>query len=170
MALQGEYLGMRLAVDDIDTENLGYFERCGEHNFSLQECTECHLLRYPPTTACPWCTNPESTWTAVEGVGTVCSYGEVHHAIQPAMREHLPYMLLLVELDTQRGQPTGHEALRVLGNLVDEDGNLAPPEDVRRCGIGSRVRIVYNDVGEGFAIPQWTLTSEGGEVWRYAQE
>ena len=53
MALQGEYLGMRLAVDDIDTENLGYFERCGAHNFSLQECTECHLLRYPPTTTCP---------------------------------------------------------------------------------------------------------------------
>src|SRR4051794_268462 len=106
MALTGEYLGMNLRVDDIDTENLEYFKHCGEHNFSLQQCTECHLLRYPPTTGCPWCANPESTWVPVEGKGTIHSYGEVHHAIQPAFRDHLPYMLLLVQLDTQAGQPT----------------------------------------------------------------
>ena len=35
-------------------------------------------------------------------------------------------MVLLVDLDTQKGKPTEHEALRVVGNLVTPDGELAP--------------------------------------------
>ena len=60
---------------------------------------------------------PESTWRQVEGKGAVHSYTEVHHAIQPAFRDHTPYMVLLVDLDTQKGEPTPDEALRVIGNL-----------------------------------------------------
>ena len=46
------------------------------------------------------------------------------------------------------------------------------PELVRRCGIGSRVRIVVVDVGDGFAIPQWTLDEQqpADPPWRYPQE
>lgn len=167
--LEGEYLGMRLSVADIDIEDLEYFRYCGAHDFRLQQCTADGLVRYPPTTACPWCANPESRWVPVEGRGTVHSYGEVHHAIQPAFRDHLPYQVLLVELDTQQGQPTEHEALRILGNLVTPEGDLAPPGLVARCGIGSRVRIVYRDVGEGMALPQWTLdeAAEQPEPWQY---
>jgi hypothetical protein len=96
----------------------------------------------------------------------------VHQAIQPAFRAFTPYQVLLVDLDIQKGQPTPDEAIRVIGNLVTPDGQMAPPELVQRCGIGSRVRIVYVDVGEGFAVPQWTLDegAEQGPVWRYPQE
>ena len=172
-ALTGEYLGMRLAVSDIDVENVEYFRHCGAHNFSLQKCTDCGLVRYPPTTACPWCTQPAAEWVPVEGRGVVYSYSEVHHAIQPQFREHLPYHLLLVELDTQRGVPTEHEALRITGNLVEPDGTLAAPATVRSVGIGTRVRIVYSDVGEGFALPQWCIDESAvqpASPWRYAQE
>ena len=62
---------------------------------------------------------------AVEAKGTVHSYVEVHHAIQPAFKRHLPYMILLVDLDTQNGKPSEHEALRVVGNLCDTKGELA---------------------------------------------
>ena len=48
--------------------------------------TTAALLRYPPTTACPWCTSPKSNWVPVEAKGTVHSYVEVHHAIQPAFK------------------------------------------------------------------------------------
>ena len=76
---------------------------------------------------------------------------EVHHAIQPAFKAHTPYLVLLVDLDTQKGKPTEHEALRVVGNLATPDGKLAPPEmrqkgrhrharahGVCRCGAGPR--------------------------------
>ncbi len=70
---------------------------------------------------------PKSKWMPVEGKGAVHSYTEVHHAIQPAFKAHTPYLVLLVDLDTQKGKPTADEALRVIGNLTTPDGKLAPP-------------------------------------------
>ena len=113
MALQATYLGMPLDVNDLDVENLVYFKHCAAHNFHLQKCAACGLLRYPPTTACPWCAGPKSEWVPVDARGAAHSYTEVHHAIQPAFKAHTPYLILLVDLDTQNGNPSGHEALRV---------------------------------------------------------
>ena len=169
MALQGNYLGMDLTVDDLDIENLAYFGYCAEHRFHLQECTGCKLVRYPPTTACPWCMKAESRWVPVEGVGTVHSYGEVHHAIQPAFKAHVPYMILLVDLDIQKGKPSEHEALRVAGNLVTPDGKLASAEMVSKVGIGSRMRMAFSDVSSGLSLPQWTMDGISGDVWRYKE-
>lgn len=173
MGVQGEYLGMNLSIDDLDRENREYFRYCAGHDFRLQACTACSLLRYPPTTACPWCSCPDVAWTPVEGRGTVYSYTEVQHAIQPAFRRHTPYLVLLVELDRQRGVPGADEALRVIGNLVLPDGELAPPEVVRTVGVGTRVRIVYKDVAPGLALPQWTIDESAAQpatVWRYPIE
>ena len=171
MAINAQYLGMALDVNDLDTENLTYFRHCAAHQFHLQQCTACNLLRYPPTTGCPWCASPEARWVPVEGRGSVHSYTEVHHAIQPAFRGRTPYMVLLVDLDTQKGKPTPDEAIRVVGNLTTADGVLAPPEMVRKVGIGTRVRMVFADVGDGLSLPQWTIDeSAPGSGWRYPQE
>jgi uncharacterized OB-fold protein len=173
MTIQATYLGMPLVIDDLDGENLAYFGHCAAHDFHLQRCDDCKLLRYPPTTACPWCASPKATWTPVEGKGTVHSYEEVHHAIQPSFKGHTPYMVLLVDLDTQKGKPTEHEALRVVGNLTTPDGVLAPKDAVQRIGIGSRVRMVFTDVTDGLSLPQWTLdegAAQPEKPWRYPQE
>jgi len=173
MAIKADYLGMPLSLDDLDGENVTYFRYCAEHRFHLQKCNACALLRYPPTTACPWCSSPDATWAPVEGKGEVHSYEEVHHAIQPAFKAKTPYMVLLVDLDTQKGKPTEHEALRVVGNLTTPDGQLAPPDIVRKVGIGTRVRMVFSDVAEGLALPQWTIDEgavQPAKPWRYPQE
>ena len=173
MAIQATYLGMPLDINDLDVENLAYFKHCAEHAYHLQRCAECGLLRYPPTTACPWCTSPDARWVPVEGKGTVHSYTEVHHAIQPAFKAHTPYLILLVDLDTQKGKPTEHDALRVVGNLATADGKLAPAEAVKTVGIGTRVRMVFADVAPGLALPQWTIDEtarQPDKPWRYAQE
>ncbi len=173
MAIAGDYLGMPLGIDDLDGENLAYFKHCAEHDFHLQQCEACNLLRYPPATACPWCTSPKAKWVPVEGKGAVHSYTEVHHAIQPAFKANSPYLVLLVDLDTQTGKPTEHEALRVVGNLATPDGTLAPPEAVKQVGIGTRVRMVFSDVAPGLALPQWTIdetATQPAKPWRYPQE
>ena len=173
MSIRGEYLGMSLTIDDLDKENLTYFKHCSEHAFHLQKCDDCQRLRYPPTTGCPWCACANATWTAVDGRGEVHSYEEVHHAIQPAFKAHTPYMVLLVDLDVQKGEPSEHEALRVIGNLTTEDGTLAPPELVQQVGIGTRVRMVFSDVGNGLSLPQWTIDTAAQQptkAWRYPQE
>jgi len=173
MGIQTTYLGMPLQLDDLDVENLAFFKHCAAHNFHLQKCAKCGLLRYPPTTACPWCMSPKSEWVPVDAKGAVHSYTEVHHAIQPAFKAHTPYLILVVDLDTQKGKPTEHEALRVVGNLTTPDGKLAPPDMVRKVGIGTRVRMVFSDAGPGLAIPQWTIdegAKQPDKPWRYPQE
>ena len=159
--------------DDLDGENRDFFRYCDEGDFRLQRGKERGLLRYPPTTACPWTGERESEWVAVEGKGTVHSYAEVHHPIQPAFREKVPYLILLVDLDTQKGEPSEHEALRVAGNLVMADGEFAPPEVIKQVGIGTRVRMVFTQVTEGFALPHWTIDEDAEQPeapWRYPQE
>jgi uncharacterized protein len=173
MPIQAQYLGMPLSLDEFDGENLAYFSHCAEHNFHLQACADCDLLRYPPTTACPWCMAAQSTWIPVEGKGSVHAYTEVHHAIQAAFKGHTPYLVLLVDLDTQKGKPTAHEALRVVGNLAMPDGKLATPDLVKTVGIGTRVRMVFSDVAPGLALPQWTIDEAAAQPtkpWRYPQE
>jgi len=169
MPLQGTHLGMNLTVDDLDVENVAFFGHCAKHDFHLQQCDDCKLLRYPPTTACPFCTCLESTWIPVEGKGTVHSYGEVHHGIQPQFQQRTPYLILLVDLDTQKGAPTEHDALRVVGNLVTPAGELAPKDQVERVGIGTRVKMVFNDLSPGLSLPQWTIDEEAPQPkpWRY---
>jgi hypothetical protein len=82
-------------------------------------------------------------------------------------------LVLLVELDTQRGQPTPDDALRVVANLTLPDGGFAPAEIVRSVGIGSRMRMVFSDVSEGLSLPQWTIdetATQPAQPWRYPQE
>jgi uncharacterized protein len=171
--IQATYLGMPLQLADLEVENLEFFRHCAGHDFHLQACTGCGRLRYPPTTACPWCATLESTWRQVEGKGAVHSYTEVHHAIQPAFRDFTPYLILLVDLDIQKGEPTADEALRVVGNLCTPDGKLAPADMVKRVGIGTRVRMVFTDVTDGLSLPQWTIdetAQQPAQAWRYPQE
>jgi len=173
MSIEGDHLGMRLTVTDLDVENLEYFGWCAKHDFHLQKCTGCGLLRYPPTTACPFCAHPDSEWVAVEGKGEVHSYNETHHAIQQAFKAHTPYMVLLVDLDTQKGKPTEYDALRVVANLATPDGEMATPDMVKRVGIGTRVRMVFKDVSEGLSLPMWTIDEDAkqpAKPWRYVQE
>jgi uncharacterized protein len=170
MAIQGEYMGMLLTVEDLDGENRAFFAWCARGEFRLQRGRTSGLLRYPPTTACPWTGERESDWVPVEGKGTVHAYGEVHHAIQPAFKDKVPYLILVVDLDTQKGVPTADEALRVGGNLVMPDGSFAPPEVIRRVGIGTRVRLVFVDIADGLALPQWTVDEDAVQPavpWRY---
>jgi len=171
--LTGQHLGMNLTVDDLDIENVAFFNHCANGDFRLQKCKQNGLFRYPPTTRCPFSGSPDYDWVSVEPKGAVHSYGEVHHAIQPAFKGHTPYLILLVELDTQKGQPSENDGLRVAGNLVTPDGKMAPPEMVAKVGVGSRMRMVFAPVGEDFALPMWTLDESAQQPdtpWRYPQE
>ena len=105
------------------------------------------------------------TWQELSGYGTIYSYEIVHHAIQPGFKELTPYAVVLVELDEQRGKPSPDESLRIIGDLVKPD---LTPEAEASVAIGTRVRVVFQDLADHMALPQFTLTGESaqGRVWR----
>jgi len=82
-------------------------------------------------------------------------------------------MVLLVDLDTQKGQPTPDDSLRVAANLTLPNGEFASPDLVKSVGIGTRVRMVFSDVADGLSLPQWTIdetATQPATPWRYPQE
>jgi uncharacterized OB-fold protein len=173
MSIQAEYMGMMLTIEDVDKENREFFRFCALGEFRLQKGQKSGLLRYPPTTACPWTGDRNYEWVPVEGKGTVHSYGEVHHPIQPSFKKKVPYMTLVVDLDAQQGRPTEHESLRIGGNLVTPDGEFAPPAVIHGVGIGTRVKMVFNNLTPDFALLQWTVDPDAAQPdnpWRYPQE
>jgi len=161
-----EYRGMNLIVPENDSEWKEYYEAVSQRRLVMRKCAACGLMRYPPSRACPWCTDLEWAWQEVSGKGTIHSYGIVVHAIQPGFREWTPYPVVLVELDEQRGRPTSDEALRMIANLVGPDFT---PEQEERVAIGSRVRVLFQELAAGFALPQFTVSDEppAGRVWRF---
>jgi len=161
-----EYRGMNLVVPDNDSEWREYFVLAREHRLMLRTCSACHLKRYPPSHGCPWCGDLRWTWGEVSGKGHIYSYEIVAHAIQPGFKDWTPYPVVLVELDEQRGTPTEHEALRIIANLVTPDFR---PEAEAKVAIGNRVRVIFQDIAENFALPQFTLTDEPpvGRVWSF---
>ena len=160
-----QYRGMALLIPDNDSEWKEHFAHARQHRLMLRACNACGLLRYPPTHACPWCMELGWTWQELSGKGTIYSYEVVHHAIQPGFKDATPYATVLVELDEQRGAPTPDEGLRLIANLVKGDLTF---EDVTKAAIGKRVRVVFQDLAEHMALPQFTLSGEPdqGRVWR----
>jgi uncharacterized OB-fold protein len=165
MPQPAEYRGMALIVPDNDSEWTEYFAHARQHRLMMRACAACGLMRYPPSPACPWCMALEWTWREVSGRGTIYSYEVVAHAIQPGFKDATPYVVALIELDEQRGVPTPDEALRIIGNLVTADGAM---ESEREVAIGRRVRVMFQDVADHLALPQFTLSDEApvGRVWR----
>jgi uncharacterized protein len=161
-----QHRGMTLLVPDNDSEWKEFYEHARAHRLMLRACTGCGLMRYPPTHVCPWCMDPKWTWQEVSGRGTIYSYEVVVHAIQPGFKEIAPYAVVLVELDEQRATPSPDEALRIIANLTKPDA--IAPENVAEVAIGRRVRVVFHDLADHFALPQFTLTDEPveGRAWR----
>jgi uncharacterized OB-fold protein len=161
-----EYRGMNLVIPDNDSEWREHFALARSHRLMLRACQSCQLMRYPPSHGCPWCASTQWNWREVSGRGHIYSYEIVAHAIQPGLKEWVPYPVVLVELDEQRGIPTEHEAIRLIANLLTPDFQ---PEAEDNVAIGKRVRVIFQDLSEHFALPQFTPTDEPpeGRVWRF---
>ena len=161
-----QYRGMPLIVPDNDSEWKEFYAAARQHRLLMRACGACGLMRYPALHGCPWCASLDWSPREVGGRGTIVSYEIVVHAIQPGFKEWAPYPVVLVELDEQRGQPTADEGLRMIANLVRADGR---PEAEENVAIGKRVRVVFQDLADHLALPQFTLADEPsvGRVWRF---
>jgi uncharacterized OB-fold protein len=114
----------------------------------LQACTQCEAAQFPPEDACRGCGSFDLTTRESAGHGRVESVIVVHHPVHPALREHVPYAVVLVSLDDAPG-------VRLVGNVL----NRAPD----KISIGDAARVAYEEVTdretqEVLRIPQWEIT------------
>jgi uncharacterized OB-fold protein len=113
-----------------DPESEAYWAGARRHELTILRCQGCRFYVHYPRERCPECLSTDLAPERVSGRGTVYSYTLVHRPLTPGFEGPLPYALVLVELEEQRG-------LRILSNLVD-----CPIERVR---IGLPVTVVFED-------------------------
>ena len=163
------YERLKLYVSPTDSEHRGFYEAAKQGDFVVQRCGECNLLRGSIGAACPFCTSLQWEWQPVSGKGVIYSYQIVTQAVHPAFYDWIPYPIVLVELDEQRHVPwrdaseAEYISLRIVANLVQRDDHGAP-EAEENVAIGKRVEVVFLDVDETMALPQFVLSNEPPEV------
>jgi uncharacterized OB-fold protein len=94
---------------------------------------------------CPHCqsSDPAFVFAPVSGDGIVRCWTIMRQSFLPGFDEDLPFVLVDVELVEQ-------EDLRIIGRLVD-----GPNVPLR---IGAPVRVAFEDVAPGVAVPAFTLS------------
>lgn len=117
-----------------------------EHQLVAPRCQSCGSFRMPPTPFCPRCRHQDVDWVELSGRATVFSFTIAHQALIPQLRDHLPYVVAMVEPDDAPG-------VRLATNLVDTE-----TDDVR---VGMAVEVVWDDVHERATVPRFRPAGAG---------
>jgi hypothetical protein len=135
-------------LPEVDEDSQGFWDGCREGELRMQACAACGRLRFPPRPMCPYCRSIESTWKPMSGDATIWSFVVPHPPLLPAYSALAPYNVIVVALDEDA-------TLRLVGNLVagaDAPINSIDPSSIE---IGTPVRAVFQDAGEGVHLPRW---------------
>ena len=116
-------------LPSIDALTRPYWEHARAHRLSVQACTDCGHLHFPPSPVCPACLSEAQAWQVVSGRGSLLSWARFHRAYWPGYRDDLPYDVCVVRLDE--------------GPLVVSNFAGATPPGLRT---GLPLRAVFDDV------------------------
>ena len=130
-----------------DQMSAPFWKAASDHVLTVARCSRCRAYTLPPDVVCPNCrsTDPAFVFSPVSGIGAVRSWTVMRQSFLPGFDDDLPFVLVDVELVEQTG-------LRMIGRLVD--GPEAP------LGIGATVRVVFEDLAPGVAVPAFMLDQE----------
>ena len=127
---------------DVNPETREYWDATAQGRLLLKRCLDCGTVIWYPRAICPDCASLRTEWFQASGRGRVYSY-TTNYRGQGAYSDAGPYVLAYVELD---------EGPRVMTNIVGAD---PPGEGPGAVAVGLRVEVVFDDTGEGTALPRF---------------
>ena len=74
-------------------------EHAVEGELTLQQCSVCQTVQYPPRELCHHCLGDELNWSAVSRGGDLLACSELQHSLEPFFQEQSPWRLASVKLD-----------------------------------------------------------------------
>jgi hypothetical protein len=137
--------GLPSPMPSRDGLDVQYWEGLKSEALRVQRCKDCQAWQWGPEWLCHNCRSFDMTWQEVKGEGLIYSWERAWHPVHPALQEHGPYIVVLVELPAV-------DNIRMIGNLLGD-----PEQDVV---IGSPVSIVYEhhpDAKVPYTLAQWQL-------------
>lgn len=117
-----------------------YWQAANEGRLSLPKCQDCGQAHFYPRIFCPHCGSRRLDWFEPTGAGKIYTYTVNHRAANPALKERVPYVVAVIELD---------EGPRILSNIVDT------PRDKVCCG--ARVQVTFERISEQAMLPQFRV-------------
>lgn len=137
--------GLPAPVPEKDGLSAPYWNGLRDGALRVQRCRGCGRLQWGPEWICHRCHSFDLAWEAVPPRGRIYSWQRVWHPVHPALRDAVPYLVVLVELPEA-------ENIRMLGNL------LGPSDQPVR--IGAAVEGVFEH-HESHSLLQWRLAKAG---------
>lgn len=125
----------------VDDESRPFFEAAARGELWVPRCTATGRFVFPPRAMSPFAPGAALAWEPVSGRGSVWSFVVAHPPLLPWFEARAPYPVVVVALDED-------PRLRLVGGF---DGDRA------RLRIGARVRVRFEPIEGGLALPGWSL-------------
>jgi uncharacterized OB-fold protein len=135
-------------LPELDDDTGPFWQATCRGELLIQACGSCGALRHPPRPMCPHCRSLEVDWKQMSGNGTIWSYVVPRSPLLPAFEPFAPYNVCVVSLDED-------DTIRLVGNLIAEEGAPINSVDPTTIEIGERVRVVFDRVADDVALPRF---------------
>jgi len=139
------YLPVGLPIPESESDGLSepFWSGLREGRLLVQRCVHCKTWQFGPEWLCHRCHEFDPAWEEVEPVGKIYSWERVWHPAHQALKEHGPYIAVLVELPDAGN-------IRLVGNLLGD-----PMQDVV---IGAEVEGQFehhHNANPPYSLLQW---------------
>ena len=139
--------GLPIPVAEPDGLSAPYWAGLQQSRLMVQRCAHCQTWQFGPEWLCHRCHFFEMQWTAVAPRGRIFSWERVWSPSHKALREHGPYLAVLVELP-EAGN------VRMVGNLLGDP--------MQAVTIGTPVEGEFEHHPEAhppYSLLHWRLTA-----------
>lgn len=138
--------GLPIPVAEPDGLSLPYWTGLRQNRLMVQRCSHCATWQFGPEWLCHRCHSFAVEWTEIEPRGRIFSWERVWHPSHTALRDHGPYLAVLVELPHAG-------SVRMIGNLLGDP--------MQAVAIGAAVEGVFEHHSESdvpYSLLQWQAT------------
>ena len=128
-----------------DGLDMPYRKGLEEDKLVVQRCNDCKTWQWGPEWICHSCHSFDIGWQEVAPTGKIYSWERAWHPVHPALKDHGPYIVVLVELPHAGN-------IRMVGNLLGD-----PRQEIE---IGADVEAVFEhhkDAKMPFTLVQWRV-------------
>ena len=119
-----------------------FWDAVNERRLTVQNCTDCNTLQYPPRPACRDCGSSKLEWKETSGRGHILSYMVVADGRLARTRPDQPFNLAVITLDDD-------PRINFYSNL--------PGVPVWKAPVGAPVEVTFEEVAPGQLIHEWKL-------------
>jgi uncharacterized protein len=129
----------RAQGDGLDKE---FWDATRRHELLVQKCNRCGAFQWGPEWICHKCHSFEMGWQRVSGRGSIHSWTRSWNPVHPALREAVPYIVVVVQL-------ADADNIRMVGNLLGDQK--------QNPSIDADVEAVFEDHPNATLV-QWRLS------------